>query len=387
MVTMVKNGIDNIDRMKAIIKEKRVGLITNQSGINKDFEYTIDIFEEHFDLRALYSPEHGIRGNLQAGEKFSDYVDDRTKVMVYSLYGENRKPSKDMLKDIDILVFDIGDVGSRYYTYIYTMAYCMKACREHNKTFIVLDRINILGGIKIEGNLLDPKYKSFVGLFPIPIRYGLTIGELAYLINEEFNIGCNLEVIKLDGWNRKMYQDDTDLLWVNPSPNIPRLETALLYNGICLFEGTNISEGRGTTNPFEIVGAPWIDGYELANRMEEKNILGIKFRPIYFTPTFSKYQNEICQGIQIHVLDKNKLNGVEIGLHLLNEIIKMGKGYFKYIKPFKKEMYHFIDYLSGTSDLRKCLGKDYLIDELMKKWREESQEFKAIKEKYHIYSM
>lgn len=385
MSTVIENGIDNLDKIKNLIKGRRVGLVTNQSGINRDFEYTIDIFNQNFDLRALYSPEHGIRGNIQAGEKVSHYIDKKTNVKVYSLYGESRKPSNEMLKDIDVLVFDMGDVGSRYYTYLYTMAYCMEASKENNKDFIILDRINVLGGEEVEGNILDTKYKSFVGLFPIPIRYGLTIGELGCLINEKFEIGCNLEIININGWNRKMYQDDTDLYWINPSPNMPSLEGALLYNGTCLFEGTNISEGRGTTNPFEIVGAPWIDGYELSNRLEEKKIPGVKFRPIYFNPTFSKYQNQLCEGVQIYIVNRSNIRSVEVSLFLLNEIIKMDKGNFEYIKPFKKDMYYFIDYLSGSNDLRRSLGKDYLVDELIKKWREESSQFKITKEKYHIY--
>lgn len=385
MSIVIKNGIDRVDNIKKVVKERRVGLVTNQSGIDKNFNYTIDIFNQNFDLKVLYSPEHGIRGNLQAGEKLDHYRDEKTNIMVYSLYGKYRKPSSEMLNEIDVLVFDVGDVGSRYYTYLYTMAYCMEACKENNKDFIVLDRVNILGGENVEGNILDTKYKSFVGLYPIPIRYGLTIGELACLINEEFEIGCNLEVIKITGWKRDMYHDDTDLYWFNPSPNIPSLGNALLYTGTCLFEGTNISEGRGTTNPFEIVGAPWINGYELANILEEKDISGVKFRPIYFTPTFSKYKDEVCEGVQIHILDKTKVKSVEISLYLLNEIKKMDKGNFEYIKPFKRDMHYFIDYLSGSNDIRKSLGKDDLVDELIKKWKEESLQFKKTKEKYHIY--
>ncbi|GAA0086814.1 DUF1343 domain-containing protein [Clostridium sp. CTA-7] len=378
------NGIDNLEEIKNIVGNNKVGLITSPSGINKNFQYTIDVFNEKFNLVSLFSPEHGIRGNLQAGEEVSSYVDEKTGVKVYSLYGDNKKPSKEMLENIDVLVFDIGDVGSRFYTYIYTMAYCLDACKENNKKFLVLDRANILGGEKVEGNILEEGFKTFVGMYPIPVRYGLTIGELAYYFNNELNIGCDLEVIKIKGWERWMLHSDTDLPWISPSPNMPSLSTAILYNGTCLLEGTNISEGRGTTKPFEIVGAPWIDGYELAKRMEEKNINGVKFRPLYYTPTFSKHEGKMCGGVQIHLTDIREVNAVEVGVHLLETIIKMDKGNLEFIYTEGYGM--FLDALSGTKDLREKLGKELNADYLLKKWEEEAEGFKNKASKYYLYN-
>ncbi|WP_034849575.1 exo-beta-N-acetylmuramidase NamZ family protein [Clostridium hydrogeniformans] len=379
----VLNGIDNLDEIKKALGDKKVGLITSPSGINKDFKYTIDVFNENFNLVALFSPEHGIRGNLQAGEEVGTYTDERTGIKVYSLYGENKKPSKEMLEGIDVLVFDIGDVGSRFYTYIYSMGYCLEACKENNKKLLVLDRINILGGEKVEGNILEEEFKTFVGMYPIPIRYGLTIGELAHYFNNEFNIGCDLEVIKIKEWERWMLYEDTDLPWISPSPNMPSLSTSLLYNGTCLLEGTNISEGRGTTKPFEIVGAPWIDGYKLAEIMEEKNIKGVRFRPIYYTPTFSKHEGKMCGGVQIHITDTREVNGVEVGLHLLEVIIKMDKGDLQFIES---EGYGiFLDSISGTKILRESLGKELSAKDILEKWNTETQSFREKASKYYLY--
>jgi uncharacterized protein YbbC (DUF1343 family) len=380
----VLNGIDNLDELRTIVKNKKVGLITSTSGVNKDLKYTIDVINENFKLVALYSPEHGIRGNFQAGEEVETYIDEKTGLKVYSLYGDNKKPTKDMLKEIDILIFDIGDVGTRYYTYIYSMGYCLEACKENNKKFILLDRINVLGGEKVEGNILGKEYKTFVGMYQIATRYGLTLGELAIYLNEEKNIGCDLEVIKLKGWERWMYQDDTDINWISPSPNMPTLETAILYSGLCLFEGTNLSEGRGTTKPFENIGAPWIDGYELANIMNEKNLEGVKFRPVYFTPMFSKYKNELCSGVQVHITDKRKINSYEVGLYLLEEVIKMDKDN-KIEFVYSEEYEYFLDALSGTDILRKRLGKELTAKEVLGEFKKDIKDFKEKSKKYYLY--
>lgn len=378
----VKCGIDIIDEYWSIFEGKRIGLITGPSGVNKKLKSAVEILNERYNLKALYSPEHGIRGNLQAGEKVEEYIDERTGIKVYSLYGENKKPTPNMLKDIDVLVIDIQDVGSRYYTYIYTMAYAMEACKENDKIFVVLDRPNPIGGVKVEGNILDTRFKSFVGMYPIPQRYGLTIGELAMFINEEFNINCELYVVKMEGWRREMYYDETGLIWINPSPNIPCLDAAILYNGTCLFEGTNVSVGRGTTKPFEIVGAPWLDPYDLAERMNRKELPGVIFRPVYFTPSFSMYANVLCKGVQIHITDKKLINSVEIGIRLLYEIIDMSGDNFKWLPPSKEGAGYHIDHLAGTDDLRL---KRYPADELLEKWNNESKNFEKIKRKYHLY--
>lgn len=380
--TVVKNGIDVIDKYRGLFEGKRLGLITGPTGLDRNLRPTIDILKENFNLKALYSPEHGIRGDLQAGAAVDTYIDDKTGITVYSLYGKNKKPTSEILEDIDMLVMDVQDIGSRYYTYLYTMAYSMQSCAENGKEFAVLDRVNPIGGESVEGNILDTRFKSFVGLYPITQRYGLTIGEMACLMNNEFNIGCNLEVVRLEGWERHMYFDDTGLLWVNPSPNMPSLDTAVLYNGTCLFEGTNISEGRGTTRPFEIIGAPWLDHYKLADIMNSKGFSSVLFRPVYFEPAFSKHKGELCRGVQIHVLDKHSVAPMEIGIHLLYEIMDMDRERFQWLPPFKEGGAYFIDHLAGTDEIRL---RKYETSEFVFKWKEESRRFSDIKVKYHLY--
>ncbi len=377
----VKNGIDLIANYADLFKRKRVGLITSPTGLTREFKSSIDVFHESFELVALYSPEHGVRGNLQAGVIVDTYVDEKTGIMVYSLYGKNKKPSAEVLLPIDIMVMDVQDVGSRYYTFLSTMAYTMEACAEFNKPFVILDRPNPLGGVKVEGNILDPAYKSFVGAYPIPIRHGLTIGELAVFLNREFTLKCDLQVVKMQGWKREIFFNDTDLFWVNPSPNIPTFKTSLLYNGTCLFEGTNISEGRGTTKPFEMIGAPWLDGDELAGLMNAKKLPGVIFRSVCFEPTFSKHQGKLCFGVQIHVTDKRALNAVTIGLELLDEVIRMSKDSFEWLPPFKGRNY-FIDHLAGTDDIRM---RRYSASEFTEKWDEDRRGYENIKSQYHLY--
>jgi len=379
---LVKNGIDCIEKYSYLFEGKRLGLVSSPMGVDRNLRSTIDILNEKFNLTALYSPEHGIRGNLQAGAAVDTYVDEATGITVYSLYGKNKKPSPEILENIDVLVIDLQDVGSRYYTFLYTMSYCMESCEENNKTVVVLDRPNVIGGEAVEGNILDVNFKSFIGMYPIPQRFGLTIGELAQLLNKEFNINCDLKVAKLEGWRREAYFDDTDLLWINPSPNIPSVNTAVLYNGTCLFEGTNISEGRGTTKPFEFIGAPWLDAYKLADKMNKKGLEGVIFRPVYFEPAFSKHKGELCKGVQVHVKDKRKVKPVKVGINLLYEVMDMNKDKFEWLPPFKEGANYFIDLLTGTDEVR---NRKFEADTFIEKWERESKDFKKIKEKYHLY--
>lgn len=378
----VKNGIDVIDKYEHFFRGKRVGLITNQTGLDEKFNSTIDIVNEKFKLTAMYSPEHGVRGNFQAGAQVETYVDEKTGIKVYSLYGKNKKPSSEMLEDIDVMVMDIQDVGARFYTYLYTMTYSMEACADSGKKFIVLDRINPIGGNIVEGSVLSPEFKSFVGLYPIASRYGLTIGEFAAFANKEFNINCDLEVVKCEGWKRGLYFDETDIPWISPSPNMPTIDTAVLYPGTCVFEGTNISEGRGTTKPFEIIGAPWLDPYKLAERMNSMGFEGAAFRPVYFEPAFSKHKGELCKGVQVHVTDRNKVEAFKIGLYLLNEIKEMSGENFKWLPPFKADSHYFIDLLMGTDEVR--LGKSS-IEKMLEGFNKQIDAFKELKSKYHLY--
>ena len=291
-------GIENIDEYLNIFDGKRVGLITNPTGITSDFKSSIDVLREKTSLVALFSPEHGVRASIQAGMKLDTYVDEETNITVYSLYGKDKKPSKEVMDKIDVMAIDIQDNGSRYYTFIYTMAYAMMACKEYNKKFVVFDRPNPINGIKVEGNHLDvEKYRSFVGYYDIPQRHGMTIGELALLFNKEFKIDCDLSIIPLKGWKREMDYLDTNLPWIIPTPNIPTIATCYTYNATCIFEGTNFAEGRGTTTPFELIGAPYVKSENLARELNEYHLEGVYFRPQWFTPTFSKYANQLCGGV------------------------------------------------------------------------------------------
>lgn len=340
-------------------KGKKVGLVTNLTGVNKDMESTIDLLFNHPDIQLtnLYAPEHGIRGDAKEGEKFETTIDDVTNLPVHSLYGETRKPTENMLKDIDVMIFDIQDIGSRYYTYIYTMAYVMEACSEFNKEVIVLDRPNPISGVKREGNLVDINYTSFVGLLPIPNRHGLTIGELAILFKNEFNYDCNLTVVPLKGWKRSMYYDKTDLFWIPPSPNTTTIDMCILYAGTCLFEGTNLSEGRGTTQPFEIVGAPYINSFELAEQFNRKNIDGVIARPVFFKPTYQKYKNEQCQGVQLHITNRDKIEPLKVTINLMVDIAMLYPESFEFRKEIPSGK-SFFDLLAGNSTLRQQILKD-----------------------------
>lgn len=382
-------GIDNLDKHINIFKDKKVGLITNPSGMNSSFKSSIDILYEKTKLTTLFAAEHGIRGNAQAGSSVGDAVDEVTGLPVYSLYGSTKKPTPEMLKDVDVLAYDMQDVGARFYTYINTLAYAMQAAAENNKTFVVFDRPNPIGGNQVQGTILDPAFSSFVGMYPIVQRYGLTIGEYAKYINETQNINCKLEVIPMEGWTRGMYYDDTELkTWVMPSPNMPTLDTAIVYTGTCVFEGTNLSEGRGTTRPFELIGAPWINSLKLAEKLNSLELPGVKFRAASFTPTISKYgpefdkngnrtkNAEVCGGVQVYVTDRDEFNSVKTGVAMLYTIRDMYPDKFQYLST------NFIDKLVGNSYVRE--GK-YTLQELFKIIDKESEEFKKSTEKYYIY--
>ncbi|WP_042459395.1 exo-beta-N-acetylmuramidase NamZ family protein [Neobacillus dielmonensis] len=334
-------------------KGKRLGLVTNMTGVNHKLIPAIDLFHEHPDLHltALYGPEHGIRGSAKEGEGVDSFVDPYTNVPVYSLYGTSKKPSKDMLDPVDVVFFDLQDIGARYYTYIYTMAYMMEACAEHGKKFVVLDRPNPISGTAVEGNLVEEDVRSFVGLYPIPNRHGMTVGELSLLYKHEFGLNCNLAVIPMEGWNREQYYDETGLFWVPPSPNTTSIDMAALYPGTCLVEGTNLSEGRGTTRPFEYVGAPFIDGYRLAKAFNEKQLPGVVARPITFVPTYSKHKDAACEGVQIHVVDRRKVHSLKTGLTLIEMIANMYQNDFQFVQYGENPRYMF-DLLAGSKQLR-----------------------------------
>lgn len=364
---------------KKLLKGKRVGLITNPTGVDQNLNSVVDLLNNDPDiqLEALYGPEHGVRGDAQAGQYVDYYIDEVTGLPVYSLYGKTRKPTPEMLENIDVLVFDIQDVGTRFYTYIYTMALAMEAAQEKGIPFIVLDRPNPLGGKKVEGPVLDPKFASFVGQYAIPLRHGMTVGELAKLFNKEFDIGADLSVVKMKGWKRNAYFDETGLQFVMPSPNMPTLETALAYPGAALIEGTNVSEGRGTTKPFELIGAPFISSPELVTRLNQLDLPGVTFRAASFTPTFSKHSGKLSHGVQIHITDRNKYEPVETGLHIVKTI--------KDLYPEQVQLTPFFDNLIGNGWIRPAIENGMTVEEMESRWQKDLKEFEKVRKKYLMY--
>lgn len=377
---MVKTGIERIDEYINIFKDKRVGLITNPTGVDNNFRSTIDILRDKVNLVVLFSPEHGIRGNLQAGERLDTYVDETTGLTVYSLYGKTRKPTAEMLELFDILVFDIQDTGARFYTYLYTMAYAMIACKETNKEFVVLDRPNPVNSTIVEGNMLDINFRSFIGYYSIPQRYGLTIGELAKYFNDKEEIKATLHVIPMENYKRNMTYKDTGLKWVLPSPNIPTEETPLYYLCTCIFEGTNLSEGRGTAKPFQMFGSPYLNNYDLAKKLNDLNLSGVMFRPTFFTPTFSKHTNELCKGIELHITNINSFEPVKTG-YLIVDIIRNDYQEFDFIPPFSKGGKPFIDLLTGSDDIRNNVSLEKILNQM----NNDGLNFTKEKRRYEIY--
>lgn len=380
--TAVLTGADQLlDKHAALIRGKRVGLITNATGVDSRLRPTIDLLFDSKICRlvAIFGPEHGARGEAQAGARIEHGIDPKTGVRVFSLYGGTIRPTPEMLSGIDVLVYDIQDVGVRYYTFISTLFHCMRAAADAQIRFVVLDRPNPLNGRDVGGNLLDMKFTSFVGVAPIPMRYGMTPGELARYFNGEFGFQVDLTVVPMIGWKRNQWYDETGLPWVFPSPNIPTLESATVYPGWCLIEGTNLSEGRGTTRPFELVGAPWIDGLSLAEALNSLRLPGVLFRPAWFTPTFSKHKDLACSGIQVHVLDRNRFDPVRTVLHFLRIAERLYPGQFEYRDSS-------FDRLAGTDMLRRQLRDHAVnIDGIIEGWKSELDRFAKIRQKYLLY--
>lgn len=316
----VLNGVDRLDTASSLLRGKRIGLLTNASGVDRNAVPTVDLIADKYDLTVLFAPEHGIRTNLQDGRWGDDAKDPETGAKLVTVRHGESEDLKAALEDIDVLVYDIQDVGARFYTYIYCLADLMRLCAGAGREVVVLDRINPIGGIGIEGALLEEKYFSGIGEFPIPTRYGLTVGELAKFINREYGINCRLNVVPCAGWDRRLFADDTDLLWVNPSPNITSVNCAINYVGTCIFEATNISEGRGTTRPFDLVGAPFVDSARLTQRMTALKLDGVVFRRAFFTPQFGKYAGETCEGVELHIRDRASYSPFETMLYLYREL-------------------------------------------------------------------
>ena len=363
-----------------LVRGKRIGLVTNHTGIDRRGRHDIDLLRalQGVKLVALLSPEHGIRGQAQAGETVSNTKDAASGLPIYSLYGQVTRPTAEMLSGVEVLLYDIQDLGVRFYTYISTMRECMEAAASKGIPFIVLDRPDPLGGEIIEGGLLDPQFKSFVGAYEIPIRYGMTPGELARYYCEENDLHLHLEVVKMKGWRRGDWYDQTGLPWVAPSPNIPDLESALVYPGTCLVEGTNLSEGRGTAKPFRIVGAPWIDGDWLARSLNERQLPGTKFLAASFIPTQSKFTGQTCRGVEIQIMDRTRFRPLPGTIELLKAVRS------KYSEHFQWNRDHF-DRLAGSSQLRLAIDQGQGTQEIILEWQHRLKDFEQKRQKFLLY--
>ena len=364
-----------------VVRGKRIGLVTNHTGVDRRGTSTIDLLAAMPGARlaALFAPEHGIRGTAGPGEKIASGVDQQTGLPIYSLYGDTRKPTPAMLEGIDALVFDIQDVGARPYTYIHTMALAMQAAKEKGIPFVVLDRPNPIGGNIIEGNMLDTAFASFVGMYPIPARHGMTAGELALMFNYEWGIGADLIVIPMEGWRRGRWFSETGLDWVAPSPNLPRLESAIHYPGTVFLEGTNLSEGRGTDHPFEQTGAPWLRAEGVASAMNNLRLPGVRFYPVEFTPRpdARKFGGQKLRGVRLVVTDRGSYRPVRTSLHLIDTIRRLHPAEFQWAPA------HF-DRLAGTDRVRAAIESGTL-PALLREWEQDTDYFRLMRMAYLLY--
>jgi len=374
-----------------LVKNKKLGIVTNHTAVLSNGVHLVDTLHsiKEVEITALFGPEHGIRGDNPAGTKIENGIDSKTGIRVYSLYGKDKKPTQEMLKDVDVLIFDIQDVGARFYTYISTLFYIVQAAAENNIPLIVLDRPNPINGIYIDGPERKPELNSFVGIVPIPITHGMTVGELAkYFVGEKLigdNLDADLTIIKMKNWDRNLFYDSFHSSWIKPSPNIPSLDVAIIYPGTCLLEGTNVSEGRGTDEPFLTIGAPFINSNELAIELGKQNINGVTFEPITFTPieipgvvSNPKYKNENCNGIKINLTDLNKFESVKFGIKLIASLYKLYPNEFK----FRDDSF---DRLAGDKSVRQKIIEGISGEEIIKSYQNELNDFKEIRKKYLLY--
>lgn len=381
---MVGYGIDVLwdsGRYDALLRHRRIGLLTNPTGLDTGFRSTVDLLHRRFGLAALFGPEHGVRGDQAPGAQVGDSRDKATGLPVYSLYRrDSKRLTPEMLECFDVLVYDIQDVGSRYYTYLYSLLYALEDCARAGKPVVVLDRPNPLGGLAVEGNRVQPGYFSFVGGYPLCMRYGLTVGEFARMANRD--LGAQLTVVPCAGWRREMLWPDTGLPWVMPSPNLARFEAALLYAGTCLFEGTNLSEGRGTAAPFELIGAPYIDDPDaLAAALNEKRLPGVRVRPQWFTPASGKHAGRLCGGVQLHVMDARTIRPVRTALELLYEVEKRWGGDFAWQTPLPPATRPHIELLGGDDRLYR---KEPLAS-VLAQYAADEEAFAREKRAFHLY--
>ena len=368
-----------------------LGLVVNATSVNSQLRHSVPLFYNHPDasLTAIFGPQHGIHGETQDNMvEWESYRDAETGLPVFSLYSRTRMPLPEMMEDLDVMVFDMQDVGSRYYTFIYTMAHVMMACKRDGKRMVILDRPNPINGNILEGNVLRQRYASFVGMYPILIRHGMTVAELALMFNTEFGIECDLEVIPMQGWKRDMWFDDTGLPWVIPSPNMPTLETATVYPGMCLIEGTNLSEGRGATRPFEIFGAPFVEPEKLCRELENFHLPGVIFRDMKFRPTFQKWKGIVCGGAQMHITNRSNFKPVLTTVAILLAFRKLYPGHFSWrLPPYEYEYEKLpFDILAGTSHLRRMIDEGWDLDKIAATWTADEEAFRSLRQKYLLYN-
>ncbi len=372
-----------------LIKGKKIGLVVNHSSLLSNGKHLVDALYENKEIKivALFGPEHGFRGDT-TGE-IDNTVDKKTGIPVFSLYGKTYKPTNEMLQGIEVLIFDIQDVGARFYTYISTLGHVMEAAAENNINVIVLDRPNPITGLYIDGPITDESFKSFVAYAPIPISHGLTVGELANMYNEKEwlnnKIKANLTVIKMKGWKRNLWYDETNLMWIKPSPNMPTINTAIVYPGTCLFEGTNVSEGRGTEKPFEYIGATWMNSKKIISELKKIKLQGVSFEANQFTPQWysynskpPKYHNEKCNGIFVKVNNRNRFESVKTGIALIWAIKKNHPENFQW----KEKTF---DNLMGNNKIRKMIDEGKTPTEIFETWREELNQFKEMVRSFFLY--
>lgn len=389
--THVRLGLEKLlEEAAGLLKGARLGLICNQASVNHELKHAADLVHQHpsLNLMALFGPQHGIRGDVQDNMIETEHsVDHETGLPIHSLYSETREPTEAMLENIDVLIFDMQDVGCRIYTFAYTMANCMSAARKFGKKVIVCDRPNPINGRQVAGNVLEPEQASFVGLFPIPTRHGMTLGELAQMFNEHFEIGCDLEVLKMEGWNRTDWMDETDAPWVMPSPNMPTLDSATVFPGTVHFEGTQLSEGRGTTRPFELIGAPYIDPEEYSRTLNQLALPDVFFRSCIFRPTFQKHAGVSCGGVQIHVTDRQAFEPVITGIAMVKTACELYRSEFRWKDPPYEYVYdrNPFDVIAGTSSIREALEQGIGLEEIQSTWSLGFDGFMKARERYLLY--
>lgn len=390
-IMKVRPGIEVLlTEKKNLLAGARLGAVVHPASVLPTLRHTADALqaEKSFHLAALFGPQHGARGEKQDNMIESLYYrDPDTGLPVHSLYGESRIPTGEMLADLDVLLFDLQDVGTRVYTFIHTMSYCMEACAQHGKRMVVLDRPNPINGESMEGHLLDAGFRSFVGLHPLPMRHGMTVGELARFYNTECKIGCDLTVIPVEGWNRNLWFDQTGLPWLMPSPNLPTLDGATVYPGMVLIEGTMLSEGRGTTRPFEFVGAPYINSRELAECLNGMHLPGVHFRAAYFEPTFQKHAGNMCGGVQLHVLDRESLEPYLTGIAVISTIRSLYPDSFQWRQPpYEYECHKLpIDILCGGDLIRRQVESGVPVAEIREGWQGDVERFRSLRKPYLLY--